>query len=462
MDPYWNISAVDGRYAKTTHVLAEIASEAALNKYRTQVEIAWLLRLAKIPEIKTYLKLSQDQVRFLQSLTEKIDATWLNRIKAIEQTTNHDVKAVEYALKEVLVEHDFPEPSLAYIHFACTSEDINNLAYGMTLRDFRAHALQPALQNISEQLNALISKTADMPMMARTHGQAATPTTMGKEMAVFLYRFNRKWQRIKNLEILGKFNGATGNFNAHLTAFPNLSWPTIAEEFVSQDLGLSYNPITTQIESHDNLAEWCNELRQLNIILLSLCRDIWGYISLGYFRQKTLAQEVGSSTMPHKVNPIDFENAEGNFGISNALLLHLSEKLPISRWQRDLSDSTVLRSLGTAFGHSLIAYNALQKGLSKIDPNASCMLSELRAAPELLAEPVQTLMRKYGNVDAYDILKNVSRGVKPSKEDLLQACRQAPIPIGPEDMKRLEALLPESYLGLAASLAQVPRQTDQS
>lgn len=460
MDPYWNISAVDGRYAKTTRVLAEIASEAALNKYRTQVEIAWLLRLAQIPEIKTYLKLSPAQVVQLQALPPKIDATWLNRIKAIEQTTNHDVKAVEYALKEVLVELHFPAASLAYIHFACTSEDINNLAYGMTLRDFRAQAFDPAMQNISQLLRALIGKTADMPMMARTHGQAATPTTMGKEMAVFLFRLNRKWQRIKNLEILGKFNGATGNFNAHLAAFPQVPWPKIAEEFVSQDLGLSYNPITTQIESHDNLAEWCNELRQLNIILLSLSRDIWGYISLGYFRQKTLAQEVGSSTMPHKVNPIDFENAEGNLGLSNALMMHLSEKLPISRWQRDLSDSTVLRSLGTAFGHSLIAYSALQKGLSKIEPNASCMLTELRAAPELLAEPVQTVMRKYGNVDAYDILKNVSRGVKPSKEDLLQACRQAPNPVASEDLKRLESMLPESYLGLAASLAQIPTKTE--
>ncbi len=454
MNSYWNISALDGRYADKITELQGIASEAALNRYRYVIELQWLLHLHAQSSIRPFIGLNHEQCQSLQNLANKVSNETLQKIKEIESTTNHDVKAVEYCLQQGLQAQGFPEKSLAFLHFACTSEDINNLAYGLMLRDYRDQVLLPHLQTLLEQNAALIQLTAAMPMMARTHGQPASPTTLGKEIAVFSYRLQRKLKRLNELEILGKCNGATGNYNAHYAAFPDLDWPTISRDFIENRLHLAFNPITTQIENHDNLAEWCNELAAINTILIDYSRDVWGYISLGYFKQKTKAGEVGSSTMPHKVNPIDFENAEGNFGVANAMLRHLAEKLPISRWQRDLSDSTALRTLGTCWGHSLLAFKSLSKGLGKLEVSAERMLEDLERNPELLAEAVQTVLRKYGNTDAYDLLKEASRGKRPDKPALLAIIAKAKYPLPKEELANLQKLEPATYLGLAHDLAK--------
>lgn len=454
MNSYWNISALDGRYADKVSELQGIASEAALNRYRYVIEIHWLLHLNAQTAIKPFIGLSAEQCKTLDALATTVSQETLQTIKDIERTTNHDVKAVEYCLQQTLKTKNFPEKALAFIHFACTSEDINNLAYALMLRDYRDQILMPNLKNILAQNAALIQKTADLAMMARTHGQPASPTTLGKEIAVFSYRLQRKWRRLQQLEILGKCNGATGNYNAHCAAFPELDWPSISRDFIEKKLKLSFNPLTTQIENHDNLAEWCNEISAVNTILIDYCRDVWGYISLGYFRQKTKAGEVGSSTMPHKVNPIDFENAEGNFGVANALLKFLAEKLPISRWQRDLSDSTVLRTLGTCWGHGLLAFKALSKGLDKLEFSEEAMQQDLERNPELLGEAVQTVLRKFGNADAYDLLKEASRGKRADKNALLAVIKKAKFPISEDALATLQKLEPSTYLGFASNLAK--------
>ena len=445
------ISPLDGRYAAKLDALRPICSEFGLMQRRVQVEIAWLIALARLPELGELGALSADEERRLQAVADDFSLADAERIKAIEATTNHDVKAVEYFIKERIGDGEELARAREFVHFACTSEDINNLAYALMLRDVQRDVLLPRFDAVAAMLGALAREHAALPMLSRTHGQTASPTTLGKELANVVARLQRQRQRLAQVEIPAKINGAVGNFNAHVVACPEVDWPAFAQEFV-QGLGLDYNPLTTQIEPHDGIAEYCDIVRRANTILIDLSRDIWGYISLGYFRQALKEGEVGSSTMPHKVNPIDFENAEGNFGVANALLGHFADKLPISRWQRDLSDSTVLRALGAAFGHSLVALESLTKGLGKLEVNAERLATDLDASWEVLAEAVQTVMRRHGLPKPYEQLKALTRGHGVTRESLHEFIRGLDLP--DQARQRLLQLEPASYTGLAEQLAR--------
>ncbi len=445
------LSPLDGRYSKSADPLRAYFSEAALIRYRVTIEIEWLKALAAEPAIAELEPFGAKTVAALDKLVSGFSEKDASHIKNIEAETNHDVKAIEYWLKGKLGGNREIERSLEFIHFACTSEDINNLAYALMVLDAREKVMLPKLDEVIATLRALAHKHADLAMLSRTHGQPASPTTMGKEMANFVHRLRRARARIAGVSILGKINGAVGNYNAHLAAYPGFAWEGFCRRFVER-LGLEFNPYTTQIEPHDAFAELFDAWARTNSVFLDLDRDLWGYISLGYFKQKLKAGEVGSSTMPHKVNPIDFENSEGNAGVANALLRHLSEKLPISRWQRDLSDSTALRNAGTALGHTLLAYVACLRGLSKLEANPSRFAQDLDANWEVLAEPVQQVMRRYGVADAYEKLKDLTRGKGVDAKRLATFIRALPIP--PEAKKQLLALTPAGYTGLAAELAR--------
>jgi adenylosuccinate lyase len=444
-------SPLDGRYADKCDALRNIFSEYGLLRFRTLVEIRWLQDLAGHPGIAELPALDNKTNAFLDSLISTFSLADAERIKAIEKTTNHDVKAVEYFLKEKFADHASLKAASEFIHFACTSEDINNLAYGLMLKQARDHCLTPAMGQTLETLKELAHRYADIPMLSRTHGQPASPTTVGKEIANMQYRLQRQFDQLLHIRLSGKINGAVGNFNAHYIAYPDIDWPDMARNFVNA-LGLEWNPYTIQIEPHDSMVELFDIVRRFNTILIDCCRDLWGYISLGYFKQKAIAGEIGSSTMPHKVNPIDFENAEGNLGLANALLDHLSGKLPISRWQRDLTDSTVLRNLGVTFGHALIAYRAFQQGLMKLELHTERLQEDLNNNWEILAEPVQTIMRRYGIAQAYETLKALTRGHKIDQAALRQFIESLELP---KDIKKqLLALTPEKYTGNAADMAR--------
>lgn len=445
------LSPLDGRYQTKVEPLRIYFSEFALVRYRVQVEVAWLKALSYEPGIVEVPSFSAETNTQLDNLAANFSVADGLAVKAIEATTNHDVKAVEYWLKQKLSDNAEVAKVAEFIHFACTSEDINNLSHGLMLKSSREKVMLPALDNIINRLIELSHQLADVPMLARTHGQPATPTTLGKEIANVVYRLHRGRKQLEVVSILGKINGAVGNYNAHLSAYPDLDWEKFAQLFVEK-LGLEFNPYTTQIEPHDTIAEMFDAYARINTILLDLNRDIWGYISLGYFKQKTTAGEVGSSTMPHKVNPIDFENSEGNLGIANALLRHLSEKLPVSRWQRDLTDSTVLRNMGVALGHTLLAYDSCTKGLSKLDVNPAQLLNDLDNTWEVLAEPIQTVMRRYGVANPYEQLKTLTRGKSGiTKETLHHFIADLNIPEA--EKERLLALTPRNYIGKASTLA---------
>jgi adenylosuccinate lyase len=402
------LSPVDGRYASKVDDLRPIFSEYGLIRHRILVEIRWLQALAEAPEIAEVPPLSEHAKHLLDGIFDGFSEEDAQRVKNIESSTNHDVKAVEYFLKERIAGNAELEAVAEFIHFACTSEDINNLAYALMLREARTQALLPAADQLIDALRGMAHGFADLPMLSRTHGQPASPTTLGKEFANVVHRLSRQRAQLASVPMLGKINGAVGNFNAHLSAYPEVDWPALAERFVT-GLGLDWNPYTIQIEPHDYIAELCDALARFNTVLLDFDRDVWSYISIGYFRQRTVAGEVGSSTMPHKVNPIDFENSEGNLGIANALLGHFAAKLPVSRWQRDLTDSTVLRSVGVALGHSLIAYHATLRGLGKLEATPERLAADLDSCWEVLAEPVQTVMRRYGIEKPYEKLKELTR-----------------------------------------------------
>jgi adenylosuccinate lyase len=449
--PLAALSPLDGRYARALDPLREFFSERALIRYRVRIELEWLQALAAEPALRELKPFSartrRDFARLLAEFSER-DA---EHIKNIEAETNHDVKAIEYWLKSRLATNREVERSLEFIHFACTSEDINNLSYALMLSQSRAQVMLPRLDRLIEALRALAHRHAALPMLSRTHGQPATPTTVGKEMANFAHRLSRARSRIAAVEVLGKINGAVGNYNAHVAAYPGFAWERFCRRFVER-LGLAFNDYTTQIEPHDWTAELLDAYARANSILLDLDRDLWGYISLGYFSQKLKAGEVGSSTMPHKVNPIDFENSEGNVGLANALLRHLADKLPVSRWQRDLSDSTAQRNIGTALGHTLLAYAACERGLGKLQADRQRLAEDLEANWEVLAEAVQQVMRRHGVADAYEKLKAMSRGRRLEREELAGFVKSLPIPA--EAKKRLLALTPARYTGLAAELAR--------
>ncbi|WP_072617166.1 adenylosuccinate lyase, partial [Vibrio vulnificus] len=396
------VSPVDGRYGSKTIALREIFSEYGLLKYRTIVEIRWLQKLAATAEIAEVPAFSAEANQFLDDLAANFSEADALRIKEIERTTNHDVKAVEYFLKEKVA--DVPELHAVneFFHFACTSEDINNTSHALMLKEARETVILPEIRNLIDAIKALAVEYRDIPLLSRTHGQPASPSTMGKEMANVAYRMERQYKQIENVEILAKINGAVGNYNAHLSAYPELDWHKFSEEFITESLGVTWNPYTTQIEPHDYIAELFDAVARFNTILIDFDRDVWGYIALGHFKQKTIAGEIGSSTMPHKVNPIDFENSEGNLGLANAVFGHLAQKLPISRWQRDLTDSTVLRNLGVGVGYAIIAYTSTLKGISKLEVNREALLAELDKNWEVLAEPVQTVMRRYGIEKPYE------------------------------------------------------------
>ncbi len=444
------LSPLDGRYAGRLASLRGLMSEAAFMRCRVKVEVAWLIALsdANLPELPPFSQGSRD---FLQDLVAGFGLAQAARIKEIERVTNHDVKAVEYFLKESV--RDVPELVRAseFIHFACTSEDINNTSHGLMLSEARGQVLLPALDPVVDALRVLAHELADVPMLSRTHGQPASPTTVGKELANFVARLVRARARLAGVEILAKMNGAVGNYNAHLAACPEVDWERFANRVV-ETLGLTFNPYTIQIEPHDYMAEYFDALARINTVLLDLDRDLWGYISLGYFRQKTKEGEIGSSTMPHKVNPIDFENSEGNLGLANALLRHLAEKLPVSRWQRDLTDSTVLRNMGVALGYSVLAWDSCLRGLGKLEVSRERLAEDLDANWEVLAEPIQTVMRRYGVENPYEQLKELTRGRSISAAQLAEFVDRLPIP---EEAKlRLRALTPAGYVGKAAELAR--------
>ncbi|MCC4632925.1 adenylosuccinate lyase [Xanthomonas dyei] len=445
------LSPLDGRYASKVDALRPIFSEYGLIKARVKVEIEWLLALAAEPGIAELAPFSAAASQRLRVLADDFSVTHAARVKEIERTTNHDVKAVEYFIKEQLKDDAELGPALEFVHFACTSEDINNLSYGLMLEQARRDVLLPTLDGLAATLRSLAHAQAAQPMLSRTHGQTASPTTLGKEIANVVARLERQRKQIAAVELTGKINGAVGNYNAHLVSYPQLDWAAFAQRFV-ESLGLVFNPYTTQIEPHDNVAEIGDATRRANTILIDLSRDIWGYISLGYFKQKLKEGEVGSSTMPHKVNPIDFENAEGNFGIANALFEHFSAKLPISRWQRDLTDSTVLRALGTAFGHTQVALDSLAKGLGKLTVNPQRLDADLDAAWEVLAEAVQTVMRRHGLPNPYEQLKALTRGHGITAASMQAFVESLELP--DEDKQRLRTLTPGGYTGLAEQLAR--------
>ncbi len=444
------LSPLDGRYAGKVDALRPIFSEFGLIKARVRVEVEWLLALANEPEIAELQPFSPAAADRLRAFAANFSPADAARVKEIERTTNHDVKAVEYLIKERLKDDAELAPALEFVHFACTSEDINNLSYALMLEAARATVLMPALDAIIESLRKLAHAHAAQPMLSRTHGQTASPTTLGKEIANVVARLERQRRQILGVEFTGKINGAVGNYNAHVVAYPDVDWPGFARRFV-ESLQLVFNPYTTQIEPHDCVAEIGDAVRRANTILVDLSRDIWGYVSLGYFRQKLKEGEVGSSTMPHKVNPIDFENAEGNFGIANALFEHFSAKLPISRWQRDLTDSTVLRALGTAFGHTLVALDSLGKGLGKLTVAPERLDADLDAAWEVLAEAVQTVMRRHGLPNPYEELKALTRGQGITETSMREFIATLDLPA--DARARLSALTPAAYVGLAERLA---------
>ena len=445
------LSPLDGRYASKVEPLRPIFSELGLMHRRVHVEIEWLLALAADAQIVELPAFTAAQIKTLKAITTDFNVEDGARIKAIEATTNHDVKAVEYFIKEKLSADASLKQALEFVHFACTSEDINNLSYALMLRDAREQVLLPMFDSVIEQLRELSHTNAALPILSRTHGQTASPSTLGKEIANVVARLQRQRKQLAAVEISGKINGAVGNYNAHAITYPEVDWQQFSQRFIDS-LGLEVNAYTTQIEPHDGVAEYCDAVRRANIILIDLARDIWGYISLGYFKQTLKAGEVGSSTMPHKVNPIDFENAEGNFGLANALLGHFAEKLPISRWQRDLTDSTVLRALGTAFGHTLIALESLKKGLGKLTVNADRLAADLDASWEVLAEAVQTVMRRYGLPEPYEQLKALTRGQGITRESMHTFISGLDLPA--DAKQRLLALTPGSYIGLADKLAK--------
>ena len=455
------LSPLDGRYAGKVDSLRPIFSEFGLVKARVKVEVEWLLALAAEPGIVELKPFSAAAVARLHALADNLSVADAARVKEIERTTNHDVKAVEYLIKERLQDDAAgltsknPDaelgPALEFVHFACTSEDINNLSYALMLNASRNTVMLPRLDELIGRLRAMAHEHAGLPMLARTHGQTASPTTVGKELANVVARLTRQREVLAGLPMPGKINGAVGNYNAHVAAYPDIDWPAFSQAFV-QSLGLDWQPYTTQIEPHDGIAEICDAQRRIDTILLDLCRDIWGYISLGYFKQSVKAGEVGSSTMPHKVNPIDFENAEGNFGIANALFEHFAAKLPVSRWQRDLSDSTVLRALGTAFGHTLIGYDALLRGLGKLTVNPERLAADLDASWEVLAEAVQTVMRRHGLPSPYEQLKALTRGHGIDAQSMRAFIITLDLP--PDAKQRLLDMTPGSYSGLAERLAR--------
>lgn len=445
------VSPLDGRYQNKCQELSPFFSEYGLMRYRVLVEIKWLQALAAAPAITELPALSAEDSASLDALFSDFDLQDAQRIKDIESTTNHDVKAVEYFIKEKLQDRESLATHLEFVHFACTSEDINNLSYALMVRDGRDKVMLPAIAEVIAKLRELAHDNAEQPLLSRTHGQPASPSTVGKEFANVVYRLERQQQQLTNSPVLGKINGAVGNFNAHYSAYPEVDWPALAEGFVN-DLGLTWNPYTTQIEPHDFLAELFSALSRVNTIILDLDRDIWAYISLGYFKQKTIAGEVGSSTMPHKVNPIDFENSEGNLGLANAILGHLAEKLPVSRWQRDLTDSTVVRNVGSAMAYSLIAFRATLKGLGKLQLNASAIDADIDACWEILAEPIQTVMRRYGVPEPYEKLKALTRGQTINETTIREFVATLEIPDAAKS--ELQSLTPRSYLGNAIAQAK--------
>ncbi|OUS25499.1 adenylosuccinate lyase [Thalassotalea sp. 42_200_T64] len=440
------ISPVDGRYGSKVKALRPIFSEFGLIKYRVTVEVRWLQKLAETTEIAEVPAFSAEANAALDAIVTDFSEADAARVKEIEATTNHDVKAVEYLLKEKVAA--FPELNAVseFIHFACTSEDINNLSHALMLSDSREQVLLPVMDEILAEIKKLALEYQSMPMMCRTHGQPASPSTMGKEMANVYVRLKRQRDQIANVEMLGKINGAVGNYNAHISAYPEVNWHEFAESFVTS-LGVTWNAFTTQIEPHDYIAELFDAVARFNTILIDFDRDVWGYIALGHFKQKTIAGEIGSSTMPHKVNPIDFENSEGNLGIANAILNHLAQKLPVSRWQRDLTDSTVLRNLGVGFAHSLISYQSTLKGISKLQVNEQALLDELDKNWEVLAEPIQTVMRRYGIEKPYEKLKELTRGKRVNADSMRAFIDTLDMPESAKD--ELKVMTPASYIGRA-------------
>lgn len=443
------VSPVDGRYGTKTIALRDIFSEYGLLKYRTRVEIRWLQKLAATDAIKEVPAFSASAIQFLDDLAANFSEADAMRIKEIESTTNHDVKAVEYFLKEKVASVEELHAVNEFIHFACTSEDINNLSHALMLEEARKDIMLPQIKEVIEAVEKLASDYRDTPLLSRTHGQPASPSTMGKEMANVVYRMRRQFKQIQDVEILGKINGAVGNYNAHLSAYPEIDWHKYSEDFVTS-LGLTWNPYTTQIEPHDYIAELFDAISRFNTILIDFDRDMWGYIALGNFKQKTIAGEIGSSTMPHKVNPIDYENSEGNLGLANAVFGHLATKLPISRWQRDLTDSTVLRNLGVGCGYAIIAYTSTLKGLSKLEINKDHLLDELNHNWEVLAEPIQTVMRRYGIEKPYEKLKELTRGKRVDETQMHDFIEKLDIPA--DEKARLKLMTPANYIGDAIRL----------
>jgi adenylosuccinate lyase len=451
LTPLNALSPLDGRYQSKVDPLRDHFSEFALIKHRALVEVEWLKALAAIPEIEEVKPFSKETIKELDDAITNFDEINASQVKAIEARTNHDVKALEYWLKEKFDGNPEIKKASEFIHFACTSEDINNLSHALMLKGARNEVMLPFLNNLIARMTELSQQLAAQPMLSRTHGQTASPTTMGKEFANVVYRLQRQQKQLVANEILGKINGAVGNFNAHLSAYPNVDWEKFAKQFV-ENLGLTYNPMTIQIEPHDYMAELYDNLSRINAILIDINRDIWGYVSVGYFKQKLKPGEVGSSTMPHKVNPIDFENSEGNLGLANAILRHLAEKLPISRWQRDLTDSTVLRNMGVAFGYTLLGYDSCLRGLNKLEINPVKLADDLDNSWEVLAEPIQTVMRRYGYENPYDTLKEYTRGKAISKESLQSLIAELKIPA--EAKQYLMDLTPATYIGKATALVK--------
>ncbi len=446
------LSPLDGRYHGKVDALRQHFSEFGLIRYRVLIEIEWLKALSAEAGIAEIAPFSAAAIAQLDQLAARFGEADAEQIKAIEKRTNHDVKAIEYWLREKLAANPETATALEFIHFACTSEDINNLSHALMLDHACAEAMLPALDALIGKLRDIAHHLADLPMLCRTHGQTATPSTLGKEMANVAHRLQRARARLAEVEVQGKINGAVGNYNAHLAAYPNVDWESFAHRFVA-GRGITFNPYTTQIEPHDYMAELFDAYARVNTILIDLNRDLWGYISLGYFKQKVVAGEVGSSTMPHKVNPIDFENSEGNLGLANALLRHLSEKLPISRWQRDLTDSTVLRNMGVALGYTLLAYDSCLKGLNKLEANPQRLAEDLDNSWEVLAEPIQTVMRRYNIANAYDKLKELTRGKGGINRDSLRAFIQT-LDIPATEKQHLCELTPDTYIGKATELAR--------
>lgn len=453
LDPLLAVSALDGRYASKVAALNTIVSEFGLLRWRVQVECCWFIHLARAPDVAQLAPLDESAHSAIVGIFENFSLEDARRIKTLEATTNHDVKAVEYFVKERIGAIDGLSGAIEYVHFACTSEDINNLAYGLMLLNARSEVLLPQMQQLISAIDRLAEANAELPMLSRTHGQPASPTTLGKELANVSARLARQRDEFEEQAALGKMNGAVGNFNAHLAAYPEIDWPALSRQFVSS-LGMDFNPYTTQIEPHDYIASWFHCLMRFNQVLLDFDRDIWAYISIDYFKQRKVEGETGSSTMPHKVNPIDFENSEGNIGVAAALLEHMASKLPVSRWQRDLSDSTVLRNIGSALGHCIVAYQATLKGMSRLEVNPDAIAADLNSSWEVLGEAVQTVMRRHGLPEPYERLKELTRGRQMDAALYQEVLAGLDIPA--DEKAQLAQLTPAAYLGNAAQLAREP------